>query len=534
MVEQNVFCDELINATFMYCYRRLSSAVDAEDLAQDIMCEALAGLRKRGGTQNFAAWYWTLAHNRFCLFLRKKKYRAASLEQYGGNIACDGAPDDGIADAEETARLNAALSRLSALHREVIVAFYLRGESIAEIAQRLNVPEGTIKRRLHDAKISAKKGFDEMDNTGRSAYAPAELNLSGGYSIPDYWDKISDIMTKQILVACRKQSRSVREIADEIGVAPVYFEEKLKYLLDNKFLKETSNGKYITDFIIFPSQVNADFIYELSLTYGNIGIEITDAILSVVDKIRALGFYGCDFEFDYLLWILYVYACTALSDTMLNIYRGKWAGKVPEGNGKDYRVSGRVTFPDEMIEYKQIKIVGWSNMHKHFTTSNYSHICHANLFQNEPFGNRDGIITDKNADILMKLYDNPSYELTFIQEEQAAQFVKLGYLKRNVSGLHLTMPVMTWEQQKQIEQILAAPLYPLAIKYVEAVSELSERMLLPLIREDLLEEYVNWIMNINFMPLGYVLYYGFFDGKTLAIPEDYNASAAGIALYYKR
>ena len=411
MTDDCVFTDELINATYMYCYRRLDNSADAEDLAQDILVKALAGLRKSGAIAYFYPWYWALAHNRLCLFLRMKKYSAAPLEEYGGSIACDNAPDDAIADAEETARLNTALSRLSALHREVIIAFYLRGESVDEIARRLNVPEGTVKRRLHDAKTSAKKGFDEMNNTGRAAYAPAELNLGGCYSIPDYWDKISDIMTKQIFVACNKQARSVREIADEIGVAPVYFEEKLKYLLEKKFLKETSNGKYITDFVILPWQTDTDFTYELSLVYSELGVEVTNAIKSVEDKIRALGFYGSGFELDYLLWILYVYACTALSNVMQVMYRTKWAGKVPSDNGKGYRLTGYVTFPDETKNHRPVKYACWSNLHKNFTTSDYSRICHANLFEYEPFYDRDSIITDKNADLVMKLYDDPAFKL---------------------------------------------------------------------------------------------------------------------------
>lgn len=526
--------DELMSATFMYCLRRLGSTADAEDLAQDIMCEALAGLKKRRDIGNFDAWYWTLARNRLCIYLRKKKYNAAPIEEYGGIIAPDTSPCDAIIGAEDTARLNAALSRLSALHREVIVAFYLRGESIAEIARRLNVPEGTVKRRLHDARNNAKKGFDEMTNTGRASYAPADLMLSGGFNIPDYWNDIHDILTKQIFVACREKPRNVREIADEIGVAPVYFEDKLKYLLKHKFIKETQTGRYITDFVILPQQTAADFRYELSLIYENIGAEITDAIYSVIDKIGALGFYGCNFELSYLLWVFYVYACTALSDDMLNIYKGKWAGKVPKDNGKSYRLLGYVTFPEENIRYKDIKSVSWSNLHKHFTTSDYSHVCHANLFEHEPFSDRDTIITDQNADLVMKLYDDPARNLTPVQEEQAAQLVRLGYLRRDNSSLNLTMPVMTWEQQKKIESILAISTHPLAIKYVEAVSELSDQMLLPHIREDLLEEYVNWVMNGCFFPVGNVMYYGMHEGKTLAIPEDYGSSAAGIVLYYKK
>ncbi|MBS5570229.1 MAG: hypothetical protein KHX22_03015 [Clostridiales bacterium] len=104
--------------------------------------------------------------------------------------------------------------------------------NIPQIAEALSVPKGTVKRRLFDAKINIRKGMNAMTNYGKASYAPAELFLWGGYRIPDYWDQISDIMTKQIFVVCSEKSKTVREIADEIGVAPVYFEEKLKYLVE--------------------------------------------------------------------------------------------------------------------------------------------------------------------------------------------------------------------------------------------------------------------------------------------------------------
>ncbi|HBN84636.1 MAG TPA: hypothetical protein DDZ89_12405, partial [Clostridiales bacterium] len=89
----------------------------------------------------------------------------------------------------------------------------------------------------------------------------------------------------------------------------------------------------------------ADFRFELSRIYETVGEEITQRICSVEKPIRALPFYGNDMEFSYLLWILYVYACTAVSNGMLKIYQGKWTGKIPEGNGKDYRVAGTVIYP---------------------------------------------------------------------------------------------------------------------------------------------------------------------------------------------
>ncbi len=45
-----------------------------------------------------------------------------------------------------------ALRRLKTLDRESLVAFYIRGLSLVEIADELDVPLGTIKRRLHTAR----------------------------------------------------------------------------------------------------------------------------------------------------------------------------------------------------------------------------------------------------------------------------------------------------------------------------------------------------------------------------------------------
>lgn len=48
------------------------------------------------------------------------------------------------------------------------------------------------------------------------------------------------------------------------------------------------------------------------------------------------------------------------------------------------------------------------------------------------------------------------------------------------------------------------------------MSKLLERVILPHIREDLLEEYVNWKVSVSFYPIGNVFYYAMYEGKTLA------------------
>jgi len=55
-----------------------------------------------------------------------------------------------------------ALRTLSAAHREVIVECFYRGQSVAEAAARLGVPEGTVKSRTHYALRALRLALQEM------------------------------------------------------------------------------------------------------------------------------------------------------------------------------------------------------------------------------------------------------------------------------------------------------------------------------------------------------------------------------------
>jgi DNA-directed RNA polymerase specialized sigma24 family protein len=45
MIDESFFSDELIENTYLYCYKLLHNSDDAEDLTQDILLEALAAIR---------------------------------------------------------------------------------------------------------------------------------------------------------------------------------------------------------------------------------------------------------------------------------------------------------------------------------------------------------------------------------------------------------------------------------------------------------------------------------------------------------
>lgn len=534
---KKIIDEDLIEKVYLYCYKKLQIKADAEDLAQDIMVETLTELHKGKEIHAFYSWFWTLAHNRYCVFLSKKNKTPYTISIEGGQIAgslyTEVSLDDELIMREEICELNYAISRLSEQHRKMVIMFYLKEMKVSEIARALEIPEGTVKRRLFDMKNNLKKGFETMNskNTGKSAYAPASLNKWGGFGAPKYWARLNDLILDQIFIACRAEAKTINEIADEIGVAPVYLESIMAYPLEHKFLKKDAKGKYLTDICIIPAQANCDANYQAGEIYANLGAEMTEILEKKKDTILSFDFYGNKFDYNYLLWILYVFACSRFSDMALEKNEQKWEGKIPKDNGKDYRFAGSFALPDEKIDMKPLKQVGWSNLHDGFENEKYGIITYANLFHAEPFSDRDGLINASNDTLLFKLIESGgNIELNEIEKEQAAYFTSKGVIIKDGGKLKVNIPVMTAECVGKIHCCLEDLLQPLVDKYVDDINAMADKILRPLIRDDLLEEYAHWILAMFFYPIGRIFHYAMYECGTLAIPADYAQSAAGLYL----
>lgn len=543
--------EELMAKTFLYARKRLGNDVDAEELAGDILLSALEGLRRadeRGEKiVSFYSWYWRLASNRTNMFLRLKYDGCVRLDDVPEPFVPDGTVDRLIREEEQTA-LWSALSVLSRSLREVMVLRYLAGMTEREISESLGIPGGTVRRRLHDAavflrgelvpepetqsEIKTKKGTRTMEKTGRSAFAPAEVMWRGRGSAPDHYSTTQDLMTKQILVICRERPHTMREISDEIAVAPVYFEEKLDFLKENRFIKETSRGKYLTDFVMLPMQAEIDMSERLADIYSGLAPEIRDAILGVLPEIRTLDFYGNDFPEGHLMWLMYVWACQSFSASAVGLFR---RGKdVPASNGKKWRYEGIFTLPDEKLVFHERRSVNWSNMHTNFRDRKYSRLTFANLYQIEPFPDRSSFIGAEHVSLLTRLSEDPGAELSESEKYTAAELVGAGFLEKTGKGLKPALPVMAFETSKKIIGILGEAVSPLIPEYESKAAKAGDEIILPHIRRDLYEEYVNFIMQNAFFPYSYVMFECLKSPEDyhLEIPEDYAKSALSTAIYY--
>ena len=548
--ESLLFDGELMEATFLWCYRHVSNTHDAEDLSQEILLEAIISYRKACGKGEppaaFYPWFWGIAKNRLRLFYRSRKKQAVLLGETVGNLS-DSEPcyfdlcdiDEALIAEEERARLTFELSLLSRIQRECVILYYLQNRSVKEIARILGIPEGTVKSRLFDARKNVKKGMEEpMENNEtknkRLSYAPAELNMCGSNGIPSHWHFLQDTMVKQILVACANEGKTVREIAETIGVAPVYFEEKIDYLLKHKFIKEIAPSTYIDDFPIVPQQADVDMQVAANAIHLATMPRVTAIIRDLLPEARKLILNEGDLSDGYLLWFLYVRAAWGMGDCMKKRYAEVCPHKVAENNGKPWRLFGRVTYPDDQITCKgEYKGMTWSNMHYHFRTAKHS-ITVANLYEAQPFSmSRDTLITEGNADLVMRLWEDPHTVLTPNEQETAAHLIQKGFLVSRDGGIYLNVPVMTWDDTWKLDELYAAALDGIAAEVVNDLIKVGDTHMLPHVRPDLLEEYVHYVMTLCFSCINELFWYGVNEGHDLEIPADYETSAAGMAVYIR-
>ena len=146
----------------------LGSREEAEEAAQDAFVRAYRGLGSFSAKVPFQAWIYRIAI-RTALNVRRRRRRRlferlTPPAWFGGLASSDTeAPDTQFAKRDARIRLRAIIDRLPAKLQEVVVLTYLQELACGEIAEILNIPEGTVKSRLHRAREKLHREIERQD-----------------------------------------------------------------------------------------------------------------------------------------------------------------------------------------------------------------------------------------------------------------------------------------------------------------------------------------------------------------------------------
>jgi RNA polymerase sigma-70 factor (ECF subfamily) len=136
----------------------LGNADDADDAAQDGFLAALKALERYDPTRPFGPWLLRIVAN--AASDRRRRLKVRSTDQIPAETVTREPGPDQLADRNAfQAALRDALSRLPTRQRIAVVLFDVEGYSHREIAQVVNVSEGTVRSDVFHARRSLRESL---------------------------------------------------------------------------------------------------------------------------------------------------------------------------------------------------------------------------------------------------------------------------------------------------------------------------------------------------------------------------------------
>jgi len=141
---------------FLVCVGMLGNVHDAEDIVQEVMLKGFAEIGKLRDGAQFGTWITKIAKN-LCINFTHRKTRAKKV------IAERAAQPGQRTDQNDN--LQQAIERLSPALRLPLVMYYLDGESVKTVAEKLNMSRSGVYSKLRTATKELHRLFAEQGDT---------------------------------------------------------------------------------------------------------------------------------------------------------------------------------------------------------------------------------------------------------------------------------------------------------------------------------------------------------------------------------
>lgn len=149
-------------SVFFMILKMIHNRDDAEDLTLEAFGKAFNSINNYSADFAFSTWLFKIATNNCIDFLRKKRLQTTSLDQKtqteDGEVTPVAVrdhnpdPEQAMVKEQRAAKIRGAIEQLSPKYRSLIELRYLDELAYEEIAEKLDLPLGTVKAQLFRAK----------------------------------------------------------------------------------------------------------------------------------------------------------------------------------------------------------------------------------------------------------------------------------------------------------------------------------------------------------------------------------------------
>lgn len=259
--------DKLINQyqnkIFGFSLEKMRNISQAEELASDIVCEVYLSFLKAEKIVNPDGYVYRIASNVHAQYIHKittgrnfTDISEISLPYYDEHFMT-------VEQEESISKLQQEIGFLSKRQRTIIYMFYYEKKSVCEIAEKLDISQGTVKWHLSDARDTLKVGIN-MTETKNLKVNPIKFTNMGHNGCPgtkgDTSDMFNTRLKQNIAWSCYWQAKTLEEISRDVGVPSIYVADELAKLVEYAYIDKMDNSKnpkyrtnmYITDSRNYP------------------------------------------------------------------------------------------------------------------------------------------------------------------------------------------------------------------------------------------------------------------------------------------
>ena len=457
---------DLLDRLFGFCYQRTSSAHAAEELCSDIVFELVRAANSEGDIEDDAvhAFIWRIARHVYADYSERRQRETTRAATGDPETLFALLTDEEDEESETLERDHAALRRiyhrianLSNAYRTVMIAYYLDGTPIREIAAQLDVKESTVRQRLFSARETLRKEVTNMETTQKPVtLRHLELVLwgNGNPLSGDPRSLIERQLSRHILWLCRNREMSAREIAEELNVPMLYVEEELALQVKGvgethyATLRKLPNGRYISN---IPLLSREEFL-EGRAIYEHHHPALCDKIQAFLrDPKIAKEHYNFPYlnhapTLDLIWWQHLPVLAYKLGDMVDEMLKEKYFADVAPSDRPFHSFGYEAT--DITVGF-----CGWDGITAKnicgYRTVDLENLYTPNLAHHFHCGHDIG--NDIKIQLAIRAIDGlPVSELTEDEREQAARAIECGYLMREEDTLYTKILVMSKRDRERL------------------------------------------------------------------------------------
>lgn len=154
------------NRLFNTIYHVVGSREEAEDVVQEAFVQAYLKLESFKRNSAFYTWLYRIAFNT-AISHRRRKRPEVSVEAVRDALGdepmdADEGPGEHLLRQERAKQVHSALSALTEEHRAILVLREMEGLCYERIAEVLDLPVGTVRSRLHRARMQMRHQLEEL------------------------------------------------------------------------------------------------------------------------------------------------------------------------------------------------------------------------------------------------------------------------------------------------------------------------------------------------------------------------------------